>query len=134
MCNSKILAFMLPLLLAGCLDFVEDDTFYTPPPQAVSAPPVAVPAAVGVAPAHSAPADCCCDGAVKQQPCPQPDASAPDWHPSEGQLVRAGDLVMELQRSNNGVRPSHAAMATHLRTHMGVSASQADGILEEMGL
>jgi hypothetical protein len=58
----------------------------------------------------------------------------PEWFPSEGQLVRAGDQVMDLKRSKNGVYPSHEEMARHLVANMGVTAAQAEKILEELGL
>jgi hypothetical protein len=67
-------------------------------------------------------------------PPSSPSESDAEWNPNEGQLVRAGELVMELQRQNGNVRPSHAAMATHIRTHMGLTAPQAEKVLEEMGL
>lgn len=89
---------------------------------------------------------CSCPAEVQQQapvapvPAPvapvepaAPVAPAPEWHPNEGQLVRAGDLVVALRRAG-GVYPTHAAMVTHIQNNMGVSAQQAERILEELGL
>lgn len=58
----------------------------------------------------------------------------PEWEPNSGHLVRAGELVMALKNSKGGVSPTHAEMANHLQTNMGVTASQAEKILEELGL
>jgi hypothetical protein len=58
----------------------------------------------------------------------------PEWHPKEGLLVQAGEHVMELQRKNGNVRPSHAAMCAHIQAKMGLTAPQAQVVLEEMGL
>jgi hypothetical protein len=41
---------------------------------------------------------------------------------------------MELQRANGNVRPSHAAMSKHIQANMGLTAPQAELVLEEMGL
>ncbi len=58
----------------------------------------------------------------------------PEWEPNSGHLVRAGELVMELKRSKGGISPTHTEMASHLHANMGVTAAQAEKILEELGL
>lgn len=147
---SKILIVSIPVFLAGCLDVFEDDSsnFYTPPKVNVPAPTPAhvgprKPSGPGI---PSGTTGCGCSGSeVQHQPGPSPipcDALAPssasvpnaDWRPLEGHLVRAGDLVMELQRGNGGVRPTHAAMSKHIQSNMGLTAHQAELVLEEMGL
>ncbi|MGV8948697.1 MAG: WH2 domain-containing protein [Candidatus Paracaedibacter sp.] len=57
-----------------------------------------------------------------------------EWEPNSGQLVRAGELVMDLKRSKGGIHPTHAEMVQHLITTMPVTATQAEKVLEEMGL
>lgn len=57
-----------------------------------------------------------------------------EWEPSSGDLVRSGEFVMDLKRSKNGVKPTHAEMANHLVVNMGVTAAQAEKILEDLGL
>jgi hypothetical protein len=142
--TSKMLAVILPLALAGCNEFFgeDSDSFYAPPSSPVAAP------ATGLAPHTPKPAtsdDC---GCPKSTPIPSSALSHPtvagctpveaavdpEWFPSEGQLVRAGDQVMDLKRSKNGVYPSHEEMARHLVANMGVTAAQAEKILEELGL
>ena len=165
--TSKILAVTLPLALAGCNEFFGDDSddFYTPPPPPPAAAPVPVapapapispaPAPVAPAPAPSKPASkdhegCGCP--VKPEPAPSSTLSQPTavsavpveadaaWFPSEGHLVYAGDLVMELKTSKHGINPSHEEMVQYLQANMkrfprmGVNAAQAEKILEELGL
>ena len=145
--TSKILVVGLPLVLAGCHDFFgeDSDSFYTPPP-----PPAAAPAPMAAAkptpPAHEG---CGCPdkptpvpSAAVTQPAAVTDVPSQDsaWFPSEGHLVYGGDLVMELKRSKHGINPSHEEMAQYLHTNMkrfpgmGVTAAQAEKILEELGL
>lgn len=57
-----------------------------------------------------------------------------EWEPSSGDVVRAGDFVMDLKRSKNGVHPTHEEMAHYLVVNMGVTAAQAEKILEDLGL
>lgn len=130
---SKILVMTFPLILVGCSDFFDEDSdsFSSSPPAPAPTSP-------------SAPAGCGCPVEKPQQtpaaavPPPAstalPSGPVPDWHPSEGHLVRAGDLVMELKNRNGGRNPSHTAMATHIQTHMGLTPHQAEMVLEELGL
>ena len=136
--TSKILAICFPLILAGCNDSFREDasSFYTPPPVVVSptSPATSSPSVV------PKPEGCGCphQPAVPPSALPQPDCipeiADPAWFPSEGQLVRAGEQVMDLKRSKNGVYPSHEEMARHLVVNMPVTAAQAEKILEELGL
>lgn len=166
----KILTVTLPLSLVGCNEFFGEDSddFYTPPPPppptAAPAPVASAPAAVAPAPAPVAPAptlsksapsasgDCSCP--VKPEPAPSPSSTLSQpaavsavpveadaaWFPSEGHLVYAGDLVMELKTSKHGINPSHEEMVQYLQANMkrfprmGVNAAQAEKILEELGL
>ena len=135
--TSKILAISFPLILAGCNDFDREDSgsFYTPPPVVVS-PTSSATGSPAITPKSE---DCGCpqpampSSAVSQPNC-MPEVADPAWFPSEGQLVRAGDQVMELKRTKNGVYPSHEEMARHLVVNMPVTAAQAEKILEELGL
>ena len=161
---SKIMIASLPILLVGCLDVFDDsEDFYTQPAPVAAPAPVQVAAPVPPVhgstppfgpgrpfkPTHPKASDCGCSGetpkpavASTATPCPNPtecpnpsaQAVDPEWHPKEGHLVQAGELVMELQRQNGNVRPSHAAMATHIQSKMGLTAPQAEAVLEEMGL
>lgn len=140
---SKVLVVALPLALAGCHDFFgeDSDSFYTPPPAQAST----TTGPASVMPKPTTFDDC---GCPKPIPMPSPTLSQPAvggctpveaeadsaWFPSEGLLVRAGDQVMELKRSKNGVYPSHEEMARHLVANMGITAGQAEKILEELGL
>lgn len=56
-----------------------------------------------------------------------------EWHPKEGDLVRAGELVMELKQKKDS-KPTNEEMSLYLQNNMAVSASQAHLILEELGL
>lgn len=72
--------------------------------------------------------------AVVQEP-PVIDPHQPaEWEPSNGHVVRAGALVMELRRSKDGVNPARDEMITYLLANMDVTAVQAEKILEELGL
>jgi hypothetical protein len=55
------------------------------------------------------------------------------WEPNEGQLVQAGDLVMNLKREL-GHQPTATEMQNYLQTNMGVSSEHAHTILDELGL
>ena len=150
--TSKILVVALPLVLAGCNEFFGDDSdsFYTPPPPPAVASPSAATGAPSVTPKPKASDDCGCPQEPTATPSsvlPQsvaghcmPTEMDPAWFPSEGHLVYAGDLVMELKRSKHGINPSHAEMAQYLQANMkrfpgmGVNAAQAEKVLEEMGL
>jgi hypothetical protein len=138
---SKIMLMTFPVMLAGCLN--SDDDSPTPYSHAPAPVPVQVAPANPSANPPAPPADCGCPGAGgAPQPCSNPavcvNPPAQDWHPTEGHLVKAGELVMELQRRNGGVKPSHAAMVAHLQANMqapfAVTAPQAERVLEEMGL
>ncbi len=149
---SKVLAVALPLTLAGCNGFFgeDSDNFYAPPPPPVVAPPSATTGAPSVAPKPKASEDCGCPqepAAIPSSALPQsftghctPMEMDPAWFPSEGHLVYAGDLVMELKRSKHGINPSHEEMAQYLQANMkrfpnmGVTAVQAEKVLEELGL
>jgi hypothetical protein len=62
-------------------------------------------------------------------------ASQPaEWEPLSGQIVRAGELIVELRQSKNGAYPTHEEMARQLVTGMGVTNAQAEKILDELGL
>lgn len=166
----KILTVTLPLALAGCNEFFGEDSddFYTPPPppppppaaapvpvaptpaRVPSAPTRVVPAPAPSKPTASSTGDCGCP--VKPEPAPSSTLSQPAavnvvpveadaaWFPSEGHLVYAGDLVMELKTSKHGVNPSHEEMVQYLQANMkrfprmDVNAAQAEKILEELGL
>ncbi|MGV8948707.1 MAG: hypothetical protein ACOH2E_04995 [Candidatus Paracaedibacter sp.] len=72
---------------------------------------------------------------VSSQPVvPPPVVAVPEWEPNSGHHVRAGELVMDLKRSKNGVSPTHDEMNHHLIAKMGITATQAEKILEELGL
>ena len=73
---------------------------------------------------------------VSSQPVPQPVpvVPVPEWEPNSGHLVRAGELVMALKNSRGGENPTHAEMAEHIHANMNVTVSQAEKILEELGL
>ncbi|MBM3632277.1 MAG: hypothetical protein FJX03_01025 [Alphaproteobacteria bacterium] len=147
--TSKILLVSLPLVLAGCFDSDGDSIHYHPQPApvVVATPSTKTPAVVkrSALKPQKAP-DCGCghgpDTVSAASPCPNPaicppipvTASGEEWHPSEGLLVRAGDLVMELQAKNGGVRPSHAVMSVHIQKNMGLTSPQAEAVLEELGL
>lgn len=144
--TSKISIIALPLFLAGCHDFFgnDSDNFYAPPP------PVAASAPVTSTPSPSKPTPteregCGCPDkspAIPSSALPHPVAGSclpsaevdQAWFPSEGHLVRAGDLVMALKTSKHGINPSHEEMSRHLVANMGVTAGQAEKILEELGL
>lgn len=138
--TSKILAMGFPLILAGCSDFFGEDSgsFYTPPPPLAS-PTSPATGSTSITPNPTTSEGCGCpqpampSSAVPQPAC-MPEVDDPAWFPSEGQLVRAGDQVMDLKRSKNGVYPSHEEMARHLVVNMPVTAAQAEKILEELGL
>jgi hypothetical protein len=55
------------------------------------------------------------------------------WEPSDGDLVRAGELVMILKREK-GTSPSGSEMLSCLQGKMGIPALRAKIILEELGL
>lgn len=141
--TSKILVVGLPLVLAGCHDFFgeDSDSFYTPPPAPVAAPTST--AGTASKPAVSDNCGCPKSTSMPSSALSQPSALSctpveaetdPAWFPSEGHLVRAGDQVMELKRSKHGINPTHEEMARHLVANMGVTAAQAEKILEELGL
>jgi hypothetical protein len=149
---SKVIIATLPVFLAGCLDVFDSDsdTFYTqpaPPPQA-SVPSAPSPA-TGPTPGKPYPktgkSDCGCgDTATPMSPripsSALPPSSAPvvaedpNWMPTDGQLVQAGDFLRELQHKKGGAMPSHEEMAAHLRSHMPLTASQVEKIMEELGV
>ena len=146
---SKILLVSLPLVLAGCFDSDGDSVQYHPQPTpiAVATPSTNTPAVVkSAALTPQKVADCGCghgpDMLSAASPRPNPaicppipvTAAGEEWHPSEGLLVRAGDLIMELQAKNGGVRPSHAVMSTHIQKNMGLTLGQTEAVLEELGL
>jgi len=56
-----------------------------------------------------------------------------DWQPNEGQIVRAGELVMSLQREL-GRQPSASEMNTKLQSSMGLSRAQSAKVIDELGL
>lgn len=56
-----------------------------------------------------------------------------EWHPKEGDLVRAGELVMKLKQEKGG-NPTNEEMISYLQNNMAISSSQAHLILEELGL
>ncbi|AIL12968.1 hypothetical protein IM40_04750 [Candidatus Paracaedimonas acanthamoebae] len=56
-----------------------------------------------------------------------------EWHPKEGDLVRAGEFVMKLKQER-GSNPTSEEMVSYLQDNMAISASQAHLILEELGL
>ena len=56
------------------------------------------------------------------------------WKPSEGELVRAGDLVMGLKNDKGGSIPTHGEMQSHLQSSMGLSGQQADKFLGKLGI
>lgn len=144
---SKVLVVALPLSLAGCNGFFgeDSDNFYAPSPPPVAAAPVAA------APKSTPPAHEGCGCPDKLTPSPSTAMSQPAavscvpsedlaWFPSEGHLVYAGDLVMELKRSKHGINPSHEEMAQYLQANMkrfpnmSVTAAQSEKVLEELGL
>jgi len=65
------------------------------------------------------------------EPAVKPD---PAWQPTEGHLVRAGDLLMELQRKHGGRRPPHGEMMSYLQEKMHLTMNQAEIIIEELGV
>jgi hypothetical protein len=66
-----------------------------------------------------------------------PSVAAPqpaEWQPLDGQVVRAGELVMELKKNKGGASPSHAEMLAYLQVQMGLTSFQAEKILDELGI
>lgn len=61
------------------------------------------------------------------------DEAVNDWEPNEGHLVRAGELVMDLKR-DLGRAPTVGEMQNYLQANMGLSSSEANKVLEELGL
>jgi hypothetical protein len=62
-----------------------------------------------------------------------PGEQQAEWHPKEGDLVRAGEFIMKLKREK-GSSPTNKEMASYLQNSMAISPSQAHLILEELGL
>jgi hypothetical protein len=63
----------------------------------------------------------------------QAQAGPNNWQPNEGQIVRAGELVMRLQREL-GRQPSANEMRNKLNTSMGLNNEQSNKILDDLGL
>ena len=55
------------------------------------------------------------------------------WHPSDGELIRAAELVMILKREK-GASPNASEMLLCVQSKMNISSSQAEIILDELGL
>ncbi len=62
-----------------------------------------------------------------------PQKDQEEWHPKEGDLVKAGELVMNLKKEKQG-NPTNEEMVSYLQNHMAITSSQAHLILEELGL
>ena len=62
-----------------------------------------------------------------------PQKEQEEWHPKEGDLVRAGELIMKLKKEKEG-NPTNEEMVSYLHNHMAITPSQAHLILEELGL
>jgi len=56
-----------------------------------------------------------------------------EWHPKEGDLVRAGELIMKLKKETES-NLTNEKMVSYLENNMSISSSQAHLILEELGL
>lgn len=56
-----------------------------------------------------------------------------EWHPKEGDLVKAGELIMKLKKATES-KLTNAQMVSYLENNMSISSSQAHLILEELGL
>ncbi len=53
------------------------------------------------------------------------------WQPNEGHLIRGNELISGLQREI-GRKPTTAEMRARLKSHMGLSAAQAEKLAEEL--
>lgn len=67
---------------------------------------------------------------VPQRPLPAPASD----ELREGDLVRAGELVVALKKSKGGKSPSYQEMLVHVQKEMKIPAEKAERILEELGL
>ncbi|OJX10915.1 MAG: hypothetical protein BGO77_05225 [Caedibacter sp. 37-49] len=56
-----------------------------------------------------------------------------EWHPKEGDLVKAGELIMNLKKEKQA-NPTNEEMVSYLQNNMSITSSQAHLILEELGL
>lgn len=56
-----------------------------------------------------------------------------EWHPKEGDLVKAGELIMNLKHEKKR-SPTNQEMTFYLIEEMEITSSQAHLILEELGL
>lgn len=110
---SKIMMITVPLLMTGCTDFFDDED--------ILEPQVSVPQPSQVQEPEKMPA------VVAPEP-------AADWVPLEGQLLRAGELVMDLKKKNGGKKPTLAEAMTYLQAQMNLTAQQVTLILDELGI
>lgn len=126
----KFTVMTLPLTLSGCFNSSHEDSgvFYNHPLEASPAP---IPSS-----SPSEPRDFSCP----VEPClsepsytPPETAVIPEWRPSEGQLIRAGELVMELKNQQESI-PTHDAMIKHVQINMGLTHQQAEMILAELDI
>ena len=65
---------------------------------------------------------------------PNAAAAQPRWKPSEGNLVQAGALVMALKKSKGDVNPTREEMIAELQGKMQVTRTQAEKILDKLGV
>jgi len=70
---------------------------------------------------------------IARQANQSPAVTNDNWQPNEGQIVRAGELVMNLQREL-GRQPSASEMQHKLQGSMGLSTLQSNKILDDLGL
>lgn len=117
-------ALMVSVVLAGCGGVFDDKDDSDGQPVTVAP----MPSVVSSAPVASPVDDGCCHPSAS----PSSDPVC-EWHPLEGHLVRAGDLVMDLKRKL-ARDPSHTEMRNHIQSTMGLSTLQAEKVLEELGL
>jgi hypothetical protein len=66
------------------------------------------------------------------QDSPIPPSQPAEWEPLDAHIIQAGELVMALKRGKNGANPTHGEMAAHLVANMGITAAQAEKILEQL--
>jgi hypothetical protein len=154
---SKKIIMVSPLILAGCLIFEDEQMDTTPYRQPVhnplQQPQVRQPRQGELnrqakKASHQVDEDTCCKKRAsgegqRQRPISQapvtvsPSGAASqsaEWQPSDGQVVRAGELVMELKKNKGGANPSHAEMVAYLQSRMNLTSFQAEKVLDELGL
>lgn len=65
-------------------------------------------------------------------PTPYVQNDEEKWEPECRHLIRAHQLVIELQKLKGGVSPTHREMVSYIQSKMGVSSSQAEKIMDAL--